>query len=107
MRKSRRVIFPLLVVLSMLFSACGSTSSTTAGSASSPITVQLFFHSGQGPERDALNATLKAFSDRNPDITVDAVQLPEGRYTDQVNLAALAHSLPCLPFTGRFLRKGE
>ena len=96
MRKFRRVIFPLLVVLSMLFSACGSTSSTTAGSASGPITVQLFFHSGQGPERDALNATLKAFSDRNPDITVDAVQLPEGRYTDQVNLAALAHSLPCL-----------
>jgi len=80
----------------MLFSACGSTSSTTAGSASGPITVQLFFHSGQGAERDALNATLKAFSDRNPDITVDAVQLPEGRYTDQVNLAALAHSLPCL-----------
>ena len=81
MRKFRRVIFPLLVLLSMLFSACGSTSST-AGSASGPITVQLFFHSGQGPERDALNATLKAFSDRNPDITVDAVQLPEGRYTD-------------------------
>lgn len=96
MLKFRRVIFPLMVVLSMLFSACGSTSSTTAGSASGPITVQLFFHSGQGPERDALNATLKAFSDRNPDITVDAVQLPEGRYTDQVNLAALAHSLPCL-----------
>ncbi|TME13242.1 MAG: sugar ABC transporter substrate-binding protein [Chloroflexi bacterium] len=96
MRKFRRVIFPLMVLLSMLFSACGSTSSTTAGSASGPITVQLFFHSGQGAERDALNATLKAFSDRNPDITVDAVQLPEGRYTDQVNLAALAHSLPCL-----------
>ena len=96
MRNSRRVIFPLMVLLSMLFSACGSTSSTTAGSASGPITVQLFFHSGQGAERDALNATLKAFSDRNPDITVDAVQLPEGRYTDQVNLAALAHSLPCL-----------
>ena len=96
MRKFRREIFLLLVVLSMLLSACGSTSSTTAGSASGPITVQLFFHSGQGPERDALNATLKAFSDRNPDITVDAVQLPEGRYTDQVNLAALAHSLPCL-----------
>jgi ABC-type glycerol-3-phosphate transport system substrate-binding protein len=71
MRKFRRVIFPLLVVLSMLLSACGSTSSTTAGSASGPITVQLFFHSGQGPERDALNATLKAFSDRNPDIMVD------------------------------------
>src|SRR5438876_11934191 len=79
-----------------MFSACGSTSTTTFGSKSGPTTIQLFFHSGQGAERDALNATLKAFSDRNPDITVDAVQLPEGRYTDQVNLAALAHSLPCL-----------
>src|SRR6266487_1113414 len=76
----------------MMFSACGLTSSTTSG----PITIQLFFHSGQEPEREALNATLKAFSDRNPGITVDAVQLPEGRYTDQVNIAALAHSLPCL-----------
>src|SRR5947207_8165544 len=89
-------IFPLLLVLSILFSACGSTSTTTFGSKSGPTTIQLFFHSGQGPERDALNATLKAFSDRNPDITVEAVQLPEGRYTDQVNIAALAHSLPCL-----------
>ncbi len=96
MGKFRRLIFPLLVVVSMLFSACGSTSSTTAGSANGPITVQLFFHSGQGPERGALNATLKAFSDRNPDIQVDAVQLPEGRYTDEVNIAAMAHSLPCL-----------
>src|SRR6266702_8998622 len=96
MRKFRRVIFPLMVLLSMLFSACGSTSSTTAGTTSGPITIQLFFHSGQEPEREALNATLKAFSDRNPDITVEAVQLPEGRYTDQVNIAALARSLPCL-----------
>ena len=96
MRKFLRLIFPLLLVLSMLFSACDSTSSTTTGSASGTIRVQLFFHSGQGPEREALNATLKAFSDRNPGIRVDAVQLPEGRYTEQVNIAAMAHSLPCL-----------
>src|SRR5436309_7261624 len=95
-RKHGRRIFPLLLVLGIMFSACGSTSSTTFGNASGPTTIQLFFHSGQGPERDALNATLKAFSDRNPGITVEAVQLPEGRYTDQVNIAALAHSLPCL-----------
>ena len=95
-RKYGGRIFPLLLVLSIMFSACGSTSTTTFGSKSGPTTIQLFFHSGQGPERGALNATLKAFSDRNPDITVDAVQLPEGRYTDQVNIAALARSLPCL-----------
>jgi len=91
-RKHWGLIFPLLVVLNMMFSACGSTSSTTSG----PITIQLFFHSGQGPEREALNATLKAFSDRNSGIKVDVVQVPEGRYTDQVNIAALARSLPCL-----------
>src|SRR5437660_8359029 len=95
-KKHRGLIFPLLLVLGIMFSACGSTSSTTFGNASGPTTIQLFFHSGQGPERDALNATLKSFSDRYPGITVDVVQLPEGRYTDEVNVAALADSLPCL-----------
>src|SRR5438105_14968845 len=87
-------IFPLLLVLSIMFSACGSTSTTTFGSKSGPTTIQLFFHSGQGPERDALNATLKAFSNRNPDITIQAVQLQEGRYTHRVKTAGLARSLP-------------
>src|SRR5947209_5785914 len=95
-KKHRGLIFPLLLVLGIMFSACGSTSSTTFGNASGPTTIQLFFHSGQGPERDALNATLNAFSNRNPGIRVEAVQLQEGRYTDEVNIAALSHSLPCL-----------
>jgi multiple sugar transport system substrate-binding protein len=93
MRKFLLLISSLMVVLSMLFSACDSTSSPTTGST---ITVQLFFHSGQGPERDALNATLSAFNEEKPNIQVDAVQLPESRYTNEVNIAAMAHSLPCL-----------
>jgi multiple sugar transport system substrate-binding protein len=95
-RKFRRLIFPLLIALSIMFSACGSTSSIKFGGSNGPITIQLFFHSGQGPERDAFNASLQAFSKRYPGITVEVVQLPEGRYTDAVNVAALAHSLPCL-----------
>ena len=83
-RKYGGLIFSLLIVLSIMFSACSSTSSTTSGH----ITMQLFFHSGQGPERDALNASLKAFSEMYPNITVDVVQLPEGRYTDEVNVSA-------------------
>jgi multiple sugar transport system substrate-binding protein len=79
-----------------MFSACGPTSSIKFGSSNGPITIQLFFHSGQGPERDALNASLQAFSEKFPGITVEVVQLPEVRYTDEVNVAALAHSLPCL-----------
>ena len=95
-RKYEAGLFPLLLALSVMFSACSFTSPTTFGNTSGPIKMQLFFHSGQGPERDALNATLKAFSDRNPGISVEAVQLPENRYTEQVNIAAMAHSLPCL-----------
>jgi multiple sugar transport system substrate-binding protein len=75
----------------MLCSACNSTPSTAG-----PKIITLFFHSGQGPEREALNASLQAFSELHPDIQVVPVQLPEGRYTDAVNIAAMAHSLPCL-----------
>ena len=91
LKRSKERVLPLIMVLSLLCSACGSTPS------SGGLTViTLFFHSGQGPEREALNASLRAFSELHPDIQVDPIQLPEGRYTDAVNIAALAHSLPCL-----------
>ena len=86
-RKFRGLIFPLLIALSMMLSACGPTSSIKFSGSNGPITIQLFFHSGQGPERDALNASLQAFSERFPDITVEVEQLPEVRYTDEVNVA--------------------
>jgi multiple sugar transport system substrate-binding protein len=84
-------VLPLIMVLSILCSACNSTPSTAGLKI-----ITLFFHSGQGPEREALNASLQAFSELHPDIQVVPVQLPEGRYTDAVNIAAMAHSLPCL-----------
>src|SRR5205085_5132264 len=89
-------ILPLLFMLSIIVSACGPTLFTTSSSTSGPITVELFFHSGQGAERAALNATLQAFNNSHPDIHVEAVQLSEGSYIDQVNVAAMSHSLPCL-----------
>lgn len=95
-KRQRERILPLLFVLSIIVSACGPTWFTTTSSTSRPITVELFFHSGQGAERAALNATLQAFNDSHPNIRVEAVQLPEGSYIDQVNVAAMSHSLPCL-----------
>lgn len=63
--------------------------------------VSLWFHSGQGSERDALNTIIKKFNDTSKDVQIEAVQLPEGSYNDQVNAAALAGSLPCvLDFDG-------
>jgi len=87
-------ILPLLIALSITVSACGSL--TLSGNTGGPITIQLFFHSGQGPERDALNATLQAFNNSHSNIQVQAVQLSEASYIDQVNIAAMSHSLPCL-----------
>src|SRR5205823_8094775 len=95
-RQHRGRIFPLLIVLSIIVSACGPTLFTTSSSTSGPITVELFFHSGQGAERAALNATLQAFNESHRNIQVQAVQLSEGSYIDQVNIAAMSHSLPCL-----------
>ncbi|HMQ52478.1 MAG TPA: sugar ABC transporter substrate-binding protein [Anaerolineae bacterium] len=73
----------------------------TAGDAE---TITVWFHSGKGPERDALDATLDAFNASHPEIQAEAVQLPEGSYNDQVQAAALAGDLPCaLDFDGPFL----
>ncbi len=87
-------LFPLLLIVSMLLVACDPAA--PKASDRSPIVIKLFFHAGQGPEREALDATLKDFSDLHPDIQVEQVQLPEGTYTDVVNIAAMARSLPCL-----------
>jgi multiple sugar transport system substrate-binding protein len=63
--------------------------------------VSLWFHSGQGSERTALNTIVQRFNTANKDVQIDAVQLPEGSYNDQVSAAALANNLPCvLDFDG-------
>lgn len=68
------------------------------------VTVEIWFHSGKGEERDALEASVTEFNATHPNINIETVQLPEGSYNDQVNAAALAGDLPCaLDFDGPFL----
>jgi multiple sugar transport system substrate-binding protein len=64
--------------------------------AQSPTEISVFFHSGQGGERDALNTILENFNASQSDYVAVATELPEGSYTDAVNAAALANELPCL-----------
>jgi multiple sugar transport system substrate-binding protein len=68
-------------------------------------TVSLWFHSGKGEERQTLDVQIQEFNKMNAgNIKIDAVQLPEGSYNDQVQAAALAGDLPCLlDFDGPFL----
>ena len=113
-------LFAALVVLSMLLAACGGQATETpagestteeqtpteesAPAAAEPVTIDVWFHSGKGEERDVLDAQVSDFNASQDKVTINAIQLPEGSYNDQVNAAALAGDLPCLlDFDGPFL----
>lgn len=114
--RTKKVLFYtmiLLLVSSMLLAACQSSAPTEAPAepemeepaepeepeemaATEPTTVEVWFHSGKGEERDVLDAQVTDFNAMQDEIFIDAIQLPEGSYNDQVNAAALAGDLPCL-----------
>jgi multiple sugar transport system substrate-binding protein len=107
-------LLALLVVISVLVGACGPQATEApaepAEEEAEPaepaeaVTIDIWFHSGKGEERDALDAQVADFNATHDDVQINAIQLPEGSYNDQVNSAALAGDLPCLlDFDGPFL----
>lgn len=69
-----------------------------------PQEITLWFHSGQGSERDELDAQITAFNESQDMYVISALEVPEGGYNDQVQAAALAGDLPCvLDFDGPFI----
>jgi len=121
MKKWNLILISLLVVLSMILAACGATPEPTkvpeepkAPEATKapeepkpeaePVTIEVWFHSGKGEEREVLDAQVKAFNEMQSEVKVEAVLLPEGSYNEQVSAAALAGDLPdLLDFDGPFL----
>jgi multiple sugar transport system substrate-binding protein len=116
------ILLAALMVFSLLLTACSSTPEETvpaeeesvASEAEEPteeapmeaeaVTIDVWFHSGKGEERDVLDAQVEDFNSSQDKVMINAVQLPEGSYNDQVNAAALAGDLPCLlDFDGPFL----
>lgn len=66
--------------------------------------VTLWFHSGQGSERDALGELIDQFNAESMEYEIVPVEVPEGSYAEQVKAAALAGDLPCvLDFDGPFV----
>ncbi len=61
-----------------------------------PVTVEVWFHSGKGEERDVLDAQVEEFNTMQSEVVIEAVRLPEGSYNEQVSAAALAGDLPDL-----------
>ena len=113
-KKVSWLIFTLIVASSMLLAACASSATEAPAqpvstemqpaAGAEPVTIDVWFHSGKGEERDVLDAQVTDFNGMDTGVQVNAVQLPEGSYNDQVNAAALAGDLPCLlDFDGPFL----
>ena len=118
------MLISLFAVISMVMVSCGSGAETAqaeapaaedaaveepaaeepaaADAAAEPVTIDVWFHSGKGEEREVLDAQVTAFNEMQNDVQVNAILLPEGSYNDQVNAAALSGDLPCLlDFDGR------
>jgi multiple sugar transport system substrate-binding protein len=73
-------------------------------SAADPVTIEVWFHSGKGEEREVLDAQVEDFNAMQNEVIVKAVRLPEGSFNEQVSAAALAGDLPdLLDFDGPFL----
>jgi multiple sugar transport system substrate-binding protein len=61
-----------------------------------PIVIEVWNHSGKGPEREAVDATIQEFNEMQDRIQVNLTRLPEGSYSEQVSAAALSGDLPDL-----------
>ncbi len=103
MKKRLWLLLSLLLVVATLVAACGPAPAeepveepTEEPAEAETVTIDIWFHSGKGEERDALNAQVEDFNAMQDEVQINAIQLPEGSYNDQVNSAALAGDLPCL-----------
>jgi len=100
----------VLAVLALVAAACGGGGGEQAaggacdGTVEGPVTIQVWFHSGQGSERETIEQQVQAFNDSQEDVQAELTLLPEGNYNEQVQAAAASGDLPdVLDFDGPFL----
>jgi multiple sugar transport system substrate-binding protein len=92
--------FQILIVLALVLGLAVPVVSAQDGKQQ----VTLWFHSGQGAERDALATLIDMFNQESAEYEIVPLEVPEGSYNDQVKAAALAGDLPCvLDFDGPFV----
>jgi multiple sugar transport system substrate-binding protein len=99
----RLVVAGILVVVAagMVFAGGGREAPTDD---SGRKIVEIWFHSGKGPERIAINEQIDTFNTIQDEILVYAKMIPEAGYNDAVQAGALAGDLPdLLDFDGPFV----
>jgi multiple sugar transport system substrate-binding protein len=99
--KKSTILISLTLITAFVLASCGGAAPAEP---TGPVTVDVWFHSGKGEERDVLDGQVTDFNAMQDEVIVNAILLPEGSYNDQVSAAALAGDLPCLlDFDGPFL----
>jgi len=89
--KMKKLSLFTLILLSVLL-----LTSFTLTVFAEPVTIEVWFHSGKGEEREVLDAQVEEFNAMQNEVVVEPVQLPEGSYNEQVSAASLAGDLPDL-----------
>ncbi|NDY91851.1 ABC transporter substrate-binding protein [Ideonella livida] len=67
-----------------------------AAQTAAPVALTVWMHSGPGPEREALEASVRAFQQARPHIRLTLVGQEEGGYQAALTAAAERGALPCL-----------
>lgn len=87
MKKHKKMLLPLvsLLILSIVLSACGSGAAEGGnGSSDSSGKVTISFIHWRGEDSEALNQTIAAFEQENPNIKVEMQTLPSDQYQSTV-----------------------
>lgn len=91
----RRLMLLLTVLLITLMSFSGLAQDREP--------VSVFFHTGSGPENDAIQQILNSFNEVQDQYEAVITELPGDGYNEQVTAAALSGNLPCvLDFDGPY-----
>ncbi len=91
------LVLPLFICLALpLFSGGQEEGQEKEMMEEGPVTIEVWFHSGKGEEREVLDAQVEEFNTMQNEVRVEAIRLPEGSYNEQVSAAALSGDLPDL-----------
>ncbi len=80
----------------MLGAALACAGVPAMAAAAPPAVLSLWLHAGPGPEREVVAESLRRFNASNPDARVELAAVPEGSYTEQIEVAARRRMLPCV-----------
>lgn len=94
----KRVLLVTILCITIIATAFagGQGEKEKAAEPEGPVEIEVWNHSGKGPEREALDATIEKFNNMQDEIKVNLTRLPEGSYGEQVSAAALSGDLPDL-----------